>query len=113
MLFDSGLDVPEEEEEKRERERAVKRFQLLTKTVDPGVGKAYIGLSEMDEDSPFELGSGEAMDDPPAEVGARPDVRGKTGKKILREPGNREDRALEAFYEDEAWEEEIGEPERG
>ena len=120
-LFDSSLDeldrpVDEEEDAKRERERAVKRFQLLTKTVDPGVGKVYIGLSELEEEEGL-LGTGEAdelpsISDMTDSKGGEASKRG-SGKKVLREPDSREGRALESFYEDERWENEVGSPERG
>lgn len=71
----------------------MKRFQLLTKTVDPGVGAAYLGLSELEEGVD---GSGEGMG----------------GKKVVRKEGNRQERAVEAFFEDEGWEREVGGPER-
>lgn len=79
----------------------MKRFQLITKTVDPGVGRAYLALEgEGDaERHPLEDGSGEAMD-----------ALGQSGKK--NRPKAKEDRALGAFYEDEAWEREVGGPER-
>lgn len=79
----------------------MKRFQLITKTVDPGVGRAYLALEgEGDaERHPLEYGSGEGMD-----------VQGQSAKKSR--PKGKEDRALGAFYEDEAWEMEVGGPER-
>ncbi|ORX38037.1 hypothetical protein BD324DRAFT_624277 [Kockovaella imperatae] len=103
LVFDSGLGVAEQtEDDKRERERAVKRFQLLTKTIDPGVGQAYMGLSELEEEDGLLDESFEGEND-----------AGGSGKKALREPANREDRALEAFYGDEQWEHEAGKPTRG
>lgn len=71
-----------EERRKRAEERAIKRFQLVTKTVDPGVGRAYLALvregsglavsgrdggggGEGEEEGrhPLELGSGEMISD--------------------------------------------------
>ena len=93
-----------EEAARREKERQVKRFQLMTKTVDPGVGAAYIGLSELSEGRDvLDEGSGEAL-----EKGGG----GGKGKKVWKEEGNRTERALEAFFEDEGWEREVGGPER-
>ncbi len=76
----------------------MKRFQLLTKTVDPGVGAAYLSLSELEENKDLLDGGGEAIEG---------------GKKVVRVEGNRTERALEAFFEDEGWEREVGGPVRG
>lgn len=87
----------------------MKRFQLLTKTPDPGIGRAYLGLSELDESLDIlDEGSGEALPDDEGKGGKV--VRG--GKKAVREEGNREERALERFFGDEEWEGEVGAPER-
>lgn len=86
--------VDPEEAKRRQEKRAVKRFQLVTKTVDPGVGKAYLSLqaqgSHGEDPHPLEYGSGEALS---AEGG---------GKK----KGNlsKEDRAVEQWFEDDEWE---------
>ncbi len=80
----------------------------MTKTVDPGVGAAYLGLSELAEGRDvLEEGSGEAID---PQGGGRGGSAG--GKKVSREEGNRTERALEAFFEDEGWESEVGGPQR-
>lgn len=83
-----------EEAKRREEERAVKRFQLVTKTIDPGVGKAYLSIQGEEQPHPLELGSGETMDE----------KRGNEhGKKVV---GNltQEDRAVEQWFEDDEWE---------
>ncbi|KAK4689318.1 hypothetical protein P7C73_g778, partial [Tremellales sp. Uapishka_1] len=63
-------------------EKLLKRFQLLTKTVDPTIGKVYLGL-ESEGSSDFH---GEGME----------------GKKKV--PLNEEERALERWFEDDEWE---------
>ena len=101
LLF-SNPDLDPVAAAQREKERQVKRFQLLTKTIDPGVGAAYLGLSEMEESRDvLDDGSGEGLEGGTAR-----------GKKVWREEGNRTERALEAFFEDEGWEREAGAPER-
>ncbi|WWD20025.1 hypothetical protein CI109_104498 [Kwoniella shandongensis] len=91
----------------QERLKAVKRFQLLTKSTDPSIGKTYLGLEEMrEEQDPFAEGSGEALS-----LSSDGGVGGGTGKKmVLPEKANREDRALDRFWQDEEWEEEVGGP---
>ena len=105
LLFSApDLEPNPEEAARREKERQVKRFQLMTKTVDPGVGAAYLGLSELEENRDvLDDGSGEGLE-----------VKGGTarGKKVWREEGNRTERALEAFFEDDGWEREVGGPAR-
>ena len=97
------------EKQRRERERAVKRFQLMTKSVDPGVGAAYLSLSELDESSLVEFSSLEidaAIEETQRverEKLTRSEVE-KSGKRAMPSLGNREQRALDAFYEDEQWE---------
>jgi hypothetical protein len=78
-----------EEDKRRAEERAVKRFQLVTKTVDPGVGKAYLSI-QGDAPHPLESGSGEVLD--------------KEGG--VKKQGNlsKEDRAMEQWFEDDEWE---------
>lgn len=101
-------------DEERERERAIKRFQLLTKTVDPGVGAAYLALDELEQNlppsqaHPLEYGSGEAMPDSSVPEGGDsskkkplPEVRGGGGENSN---SSREHRALERYYLDEEWE---------
>lgn len=112
----------ERERVRRERERAVKRFQLLTKSIDPRVGDAYISLSELDEVDSNVIDDLAALEiDQWAEMqqgkGSQPDGAGEKkrqskGKKAVPAPSNREERALEAFYEDEDWERETGGPSR-
>lgn len=99
--LDSGLSP--EEQEKREAERRVKRFQLLTKTTDPGVGRAYLALAEDGDDvHALDLGSGEVVDG----------HGGGWKKKIRAGKAGREGRALEQYYEDEEWEGEVGRAQR-
>jgi len=104
-------DAEREEQAKRERERAIKRFQLLTKSQDPRVGAAYLSLSEYDEGS-LDLLSGLEMEvDQDAEhEGGKEGGAGKRGKREWPDKGNREQRALDQYYEDERWEREAGGP---
>lgn len=122
-----GEPLDKEEERKRERERALKRFQLLTKNGDKSVGEAYIALSELDEgrddllealeeiergyevDGAVKAQSLNKEDDKEAVRSISP-VRNLagTGKKVIRDPSNREERAIEAFFDDEQWEKEVG-----
>ncbi len=105
---------------RREREKAVKRFQILTKSVDPRVGDIYLSLSEMEESSldylssvevdqaiEREIQSGRNLSDNKDSVAAG---GGGKGKIALPDSSNRTERALEAFYEDEEWEKEVGGP---
>ena len=78
-----------EEDKRRAEERAVKRFQLVTKTVDPGVGKAYLSI-QGDAPHPLETGSGEILD--------------KEGEVKKRGNLSKEDRAMEQWFEDDEWE---------
>jgi hypothetical protein len=125
-----GEPLDKEEERKRERERALKRFQLLTKNGDKSVGEAYIALSELDEgrddllEALEEIERGYEADEAKVnslnkEGGAKVDKEAPrsispvrkpagTGKKVIRDPSNREERAIEAFFDDEQWEKEVG-----
>lgn len=89
LLTQAGPEINIEEDKKRQEERAVKRFQLVTKTVDPGVGKAYLSLQGTEDRHPLELGSGEKLE------------KDGGGKKL----GNlsKEDRAMEQWFEDDEW----------
>lgn len=101
----SADDAKEEAERlKRERERAVKRFQLMTKSVDPRIGDAYISLSELDESNLDHLSS--------LEIDNLSEGGENKGKRQIPSAGNREQRALDAFYDDENWESKVGGPER-
>ncbi|WVW86577.1 hypothetical protein I302_108627 [Kwoniella bestiolae CBS 10118] len=87
--------VEQEKDEERERSKQLKRFQLLTKNTDRGIANTYLNLSELEETSdPLSKDSGESVD----------------GKKKLaaRSKENREERALEAFFEDDEWERKNG-----
>lgn len=80
----------------------MKRFQLLTKTTDVGVGRAYLALAEGEDDRHvLESGSGEMLEK----------EGGGSGKKVRKQEG-KEGRALEAYFEDEEWEGEVGRAER-
>ncbi|WVQ66603.1 uncharacterized protein L199_004787 [Kwoniella botswanensis] len=83
--------------EEREKSKQLKRFQLLTKNTDLGIANTYLNLSELEEslgDDPLESGSGETID------GHK--------KKQFANKENREQRALESFFEDDEWEKEHG-----
>ncbi|WWC95259.1 hypothetical protein V866_002118 [Kwoniella sp. B9012] len=87
----------QEENEEREKSKQLKRFQLLTKNTDLSIANTYLNLSELEEslgDDPLESGSGETID------GHK--------KKQFANKENREQRALESFFEDDEWEKEHG-----
>lgn len=88
-----------DEEKKRAAERQLKRFQLITKTTDPGVGKVYLSLTQLEGPDAVEIdASGEGMD----------------GKKKVPAAGTRtvEERAMERFWDDLDWEREAVGPSR-
>ncbi|KAK8849404.1 hypothetical protein IAR55_004736 [Kwoniella newhampshirensis] len=106
----------------RERMKQVKRFQLLTKSTDPSIGTTYLNLEEMREGQDlFAEGSGEALPsvseygDKRSEDGNGERTGGGGGGKgkklVLAEENNRQDRALDRFWRDEEWEEQVGGPE--
>lgn len=76
----------------------------MTKSVDPRIGDAYISLSELDEASLDHLSS--------LEIDNELDDGENKGKRQLPSAGNREQRALDAFYDDENWASAAGGPER-
>ncbi|KAK6909024.1 hypothetical protein I203_103034 [Kwoniella mangroviensis CBS 8507] len=87
----------QEENEEREKSKQFKRFQLLTKNTDLGIANTYLNLSELEEslgDDPLESGSGET-------------INGHKKKQFANKE-NREQRALESFFEDDEWEKEHG-----
>lgn len=92
MTPDTPLDP--EEAKRRAEERAVKRFQLVTKTVDPGVGKAYLAIQGEEAPHPLELGSGEVLDE----------ASGLGKKGAMKGDLSQEDRAVEQWFEDDDWE---------
>lgn len=93
----------------------MKRFQLISKNTDDAVGRTYLALAKDPEGPPegrhpLELGSGESMG-----TGAGNGGGETPGKKKMYRKGNGEgdeERALEAFFDDEEWEREVGAPER-
>ncbi|RXK38864.1 hypothetical protein M231_03813 [Tremella mesenterica] len=52
------------EETKRQKDKEMKRFQLITKELDPAVGKAYLSLAEGDEVDALEGWDGQVDVDP-------------------------------------------------
>ena len=68
----------------RSSERTLKRFQLLTKTPDPAIGKAYLAISD-------EAAGGETL----------------SGKKRVL---SAEEAAVERWFDDEDWERDVGRP---
>jgi len=76
----------------------------MTKSVDPGVGAAYLSLSELDESSLDDLSSLEIDAVIEASQCSAEEKEKIGGKRALPGSGNREQRALDAFYEDEQWE---------
>ncbi|KZO90682.1 hypothetical protein CALVIDRAFT_568840 [Calocera viscosa TUFC12733] len=84
---------PSPETPERKRERAIKRFQIVTKEVDADVARAYVGLEEDDVRSLSSLGEREGG--------------GKTKAKAeALSPGERdgrEARAVERYLDDEEW----------
>jgi hypothetical protein len=93
----------------------LKRFQLISKNTDDAVGRTYLALTKDPEGPPegrhpLEMGSGESI-----RTGAVNGDGETGGKKKMYRKGNGEggeERALEAFFDDEEWEREVGGPER-
>lgn len=122
--MDVGQERNEEEIEERKRQRQEKRFQLLTKTTDPTIGRAYIGVEEIEEKNlgsgldmslnprhPLECSTGEALDYPHHQSNSTEQITGeiksavgKSKKMVIPDEGNREERALGRFWDDELWE---------
>ncbi|KIR73959.1 hypothetical protein I310_02637 [Cryptococcus deuterogattii CA1014] len=112
----------EEETKERKRQRQEKRFQLLTKTTDPTIGRAYIGVEEIEERNlgsgldmslnprhPLEYSTGEALDRPHHQSNTIKHITGEiesevSKKMVIPDEGNREERALGRFWDDELWE---------
>lgn len=123
-----GEEGTEKETEERRRQRQEKRFQLLTKSTDPEIGRAYIGVEEIEEKNlyssldtnpnprhPLEYSTGESLDRPHHQsnpikhiVGGIENEMEKSKKMVVPEEGNREERALGRFWDDELWEVENG-----
>lgn len=122
--MDVGQERNEEEIEERKRQRQEKRFQLLTKTTDPTIGRAYIGVEEIEEKNlgsgldmslnprhPLEYSTGEALDRPHHQSNSIKHIAGeieseigKSKKMVIPDEENREERALGRFWDDELWE---------
>ncbi|WRT69386.1 uncharacterized protein IL334_006370 [Kwoniella shivajii] len=83
----------QKDKEEREKQKQLKRFQLLTKNTDDQIANTYLSLSELDENKDIShfTGSGETLD----------------GKKMIIDKSNREERALESFFEDDEWEKQV------
>lgn len=119
----------------RAAERRIKRFQLITKTPDPAIGRVYLSLAELDAEVGREDGSGggDVLFDSadladggnltmmntrkkgrPYGGGDREDsgIGNEKNEKYTikqpKEPLSKEERALEAFFEDEEWESTCG-----
>ncbi|OXG87370.1 hypothetical protein C345_03145 [Cryptococcus neoformans A2-102-5] len=123
-----GKDGNEEETDERRRQRQEKRFQLLTKSTDPAIGRAYIGVEELEEKNlsssldtnanprhPLEYSTGESLVRPHPQFNPIKHLAGETEnemekskKMVVPEEGNREERALGRFWDDELWEAENG-----
>jgi len=97
LLLPPGTHTPEslnaeaeQREEARRKERAMKRFQWVTKVVDCGVARAYMGLAQDDLITPREDFSSEK-----SEKG--------TGRRLGR---SKEEAAVNAYLDDDEWERE-------
>ncbi|EJU04790.1 hypothetical protein DACRYDRAFT_114113 [Dacryopinax primogenitus] len=87
----SALDTPE-----RKRERAVKRFQLVTKEVDLDIARAYVGLEEDSDGRSLASSFGERE----GKGKGSADAGGRAGRE------GREARAVERYVDDTLWERE-------
>ncbi|WWC73397.1 uncharacterized protein I206_107364 [Kwoniella pini CBS 10737] len=96
--FDQQQQQQEEEtkvKQEREKQRQIKKFQLLTKNLDSNIANTYLNLSELEEsffiNNKFNHDSGET-------------INGNKKKQLKIDKLNREQRALESFFDDENWE---------
>ncbi|KZT57657.1 hypothetical protein CALCODRAFT_272466 [Calocera cornea HHB12733] len=80
----------------RKRERAIKRFQLVTKEVDADVARAYVALEEDDVRSLASFGEREGG------------AKAKAPAVGLGERDGKEARAVERYLDDEEWVREAG-----
>ncbi|WVF68866.1 hypothetical protein IAT40_003639 [Kwoniella sp. CBS 6097] len=137
-------------DEAREKEKSLKRFQLITKSLEPGVGETYLSLAQLDGDGDGD-GDGDAAETPGSgsrsrsgsgfDYGAYETACGNDKKfdstSALKEQEKEKDqdpekekvkhslsgrgrskggdkhdatetRALEAFFDDEQWENAVG-----
>ncbi|GHJ83745.1 hypothetical protein NliqN6_0147 [Naganishia liquefaciens] len=92
----NGWKGVEEDDPARAAERRAKRFQLITKTSDPAIAKAYLCLS--DDEHPL-LRASYADDGEIKEKSSGRSVAGIT----------QEEAALRRWFEDEEWEARVGE----
>ncbi|WVQ96388.1 hypothetical protein IAU59_003493 [Kwoniella sp. CBS 9459] len=115
-------------DEARGKEKSLKRFQLITKSTDRGVGETYLSLAELEED----LGSiaigiegkegGEkklehsktketdaaSLEKENEKIGPNGKLQSRGGAIQGQGQDERETRALEAFFDDEQWENAVG-----
>ncbi|OCF39223.1 hypothetical protein I317_06992 [Kwoniella heveanensis CBS 569] len=114
-------------DEAREKEKSLKRFQLITKSLEPGVGEAYLSLAQLDDehDQNHEQEQGLFNDGSYGtkyenvrrrqidheDVGIEKEKDKPERIQVLGESSSnhhRETRALEAFFDDEQWETAVG-----
>lgn len=103
----------------RAAERRVKRFQILTKTPDPGIAKAYIAVQSLDQDQDTPESTFQLQPDSSERRASSlscPPYRGRSehdqtdtskvyekSEKPKSRSGGMEDRAADQYYSDEEW----------
>lgn len=120
----------EEESEHRQKQRMVKRFQLVTKQVDPAVARAYLAVQQIDDASASAAGLPESSSEVLFSLDDEADDEGQAGrlsqveseKSRLRQKelvgeekkigpygvhagrGGIDGRAIDRYFDDEDWE---------
>ncbi|WWC93128.1 uncharacterized protein L201_008095 [Kwoniella dendrophila CBS 6074] len=89
---DNKQDEIDELDEQKRKQKQIKRFQLLTKSNDLGIVNTYLSLSELDENKDIQ-GTGESLSSNQSKK-----------KALIPDKHNREQRALDQFFDDEQWE---------
>ncbi|KAL7424842.1 hypothetical protein Q5752_000527 [Cryptotrichosporon argae] len=102
---DEGQDEEGDDDERRRADRAVKRFQLLTKTADRALAETYLGVAAIEAAH----ATGDAKElDKVASAAAGAGARARAGAGAGAE--GTEARAADKWFDDERWEHEVGGP---
>lgn len=97
----------EQDDEQRTRERQVKRFQILTKTPDPGIAKAYLAVQNLDDSISLSEPSSVLFEafDGDYENSVQADNKPVNSQEKFKQKGKVtiEGRAVDRYYSDEEW----------